>query len=209
VRFCISSDLCPEPCFSASRILNVALLPSAGNVNHISDLSRIYVSAATVQYNAVCLWRSTTVQACVILHPDYRPFLQAATLTPNATSKLIDGEFVGVAINNPGFKRGDMIAMYLASADFTMTAPLKWTYCEPYLPGYETTGKATAVFQVYNVRAPIMFVLFSGARTEARGSRNLTSNIAMKPLVVGASVMLRRRREGACYHRTDSPAHVC
>lgn len=114
------------------------LVIGSGNVNHISDLSRINVSAATVQYNA------------------------AATLTPNATSKLIDGEFVGVAINNPGFKRGDMIAMYLASADFTMTAPLKWTYCEPYLPGYETTGKATAVFQVYNVRAPIMFVLFSG-----------------------------------------------
>ena len=41
--------------------------------------------------------------------------------------------------------------------------PLKWTdYLVASFPEYNTTGAVTLVFQVYNVREPIVFSLFSG-----------------------------------------------
>ena len=43
-----------------------------------------------------------------------------------------DGDFVLITLDNPNFsKKGDWLGLYLASADPTQTAPLKWSYCVP------------------------------------------------------------------------------
>ena len=91
-----------------------------------------------------------------------------STLTLNATS-VDDGEYVHVAINNPAFKKsGDWLGLYAADADPTTTAPLKWSYCVPYSgASYATSGVGELTFQVYSIRAPLIFHLFSGGTSKA------------------------------------------
>ena len=98
---------------------------------------------------------------CCLLLPPLKSVYQIHPCRVNA-SVVQDGDFVLLEIDNPAHAKGDWVGLYLASADPTQTAPLKWTYCIPYLPSYETTGIANATFQVYLVREPIVFYLFSG-----------------------------------------------
>ena len=88
----------------------------------------------------------------------------AASVSLNA-SVATDGAYVAVSVTNTAHKKGDWVGLYLAGADTTTTSPLKWTYCDPYMPGYSTSGVGTAEFQVYNVRAPLVFHFFSGSTT--------------------------------------------
>ena len=91
----------------------------------------------------------------------------AAALTLNATLTT-DGGYVAVRATNTAYARGDWVGLYLASADPTATSPLKWTYCDPYMPGYNTSGTGSANFQVYNVRGPLIFHFFSGGTSKPK-----------------------------------------
>lgn len=89
-----------------------------------------------------------------------------ATVALNATVAS-DGDFIQIALNNPSHaKSGDWVGLYPADADVTTTVPLKWTYCVPYIPTYETTGTGTTVFQVYGIRVPLVFHLFTGGTSK-------------------------------------------
>ena len=86
-----------------------------------------------------------------------------ATVVLNVSAPVADGDFVQVQIDNPQHAaRGDFVALYLASAAPVDTVPLKWTYLLPYFPSYDADGRANVTMQVYGVRAPVIFRLFSG-----------------------------------------------
>jgi hypothetical protein len=86
-----------------------------------------------------------------------------ASVKLNVSGPASDGDSVLVQIDNPDFaQRGDFVAMYLADVDPAETVPLKWTYLLPGFPEYGVDGKCNLTFQIYNVRAPLQFHLFSG-----------------------------------------------
>lgn len=92
-----------------------------------------------------------------------RTALQAGASVSLSQSTAADGDFVTATVANPSpAARGDFISMYLADADPTTTVPLKWTYMVPYFPSYPVDGSANVTFQVYNVRAPVVFYLCQG-----------------------------------------------
>ena len=124
-----------------TRMLVVALCIAAAAAHgaaHENDLARFVPSALT-----------TALQ-------------EGASVTLSA-STASDGDFIIAAVSNSApAARGDFISMYLADADPTTTVPLKWTYLVPYFPSYPTLGTANVTFQVYNVRAPVIFYLCKG-----------------------------------------------
>lgn len=92
--------------------------------------------------------------------------IAAASVSLNVTTG-VDGQYVTASVNNPAFKpKGDFIAMYLADVDPTTTVPLKWTYMVPYIPSYPIDGTGNVTFQIYNVRAPIVFYLCTGSTSK-------------------------------------------
>ena len=92
-----------------------------------------------------------------------RVALQDSASVTLSAATATDGDFVIAAVSNSApAARGDFVAMYLADADPTTTVPLKWTYMVPYFPSYPTLGVANVTFQVYNVRAPVIFYLCKG-----------------------------------------------
>ena len=87
----------------------------------------------------------------------------SAIVTLNVSEPVADGDFIQVQVDNPEHAdRGDFVALFLASAAPEETVPLKWTYLLPYFPSYQEDGRANVSMQVYGVRAPVVFRLFSG-----------------------------------------------
>lgn len=135
---------------------------AAASHGHENDLARVNVSAVTLGLRA------------------------DATVALNA-SVAADGDFVRISVNNPGFAaKGDWIGAYAADADPGATVPLKWTYFDPYIPGYNVSGVGNVTFQVYAIRQAIVFRVFSGGTS--------------KPVLVASSAPLTFADYGAPAH---------
>ena len=118
-------------------VASIVAVVTAGHA-HENDLSRIKTDAVKVARRA------------------------DATLTLNAT-EVTDGAYVRVHVVNDGYSAtGDWLGIYTVDADPTATVPLKWSYCSPYIPGYNTSGTGDLTLQVYAVRAPLIVHLFQG-----------------------------------------------
>lgn len=64
------------------------------------------------------------------------------------------------------FSATNNIAHLMITSPSLFQKPLKWTdYLVDSFPAYNATGAVSLVFQVYNVREPIVFSLFSGGTT--------------------------------------------